>query len=261
MWNLALKSLAFATDHAARERLSNKLAVWLDCGSEPSRIEEVVSASDLPHGVAQLLGTADESLLRRGSVARLEDGLARAQVQLRTRRTPFSHLHNGTSTLGRLCYAVCRALRPRLVVETGVAYGVTSAYILQALADNGDGMLRSIDLPPLARSGEGWVGHLVPSELRQRWKLYIGSARKILPGLLRESSPDVFIHDSLHTYAHMKWEIELVLPRLRGGGVLIADDIQGNRAFDEALASPLCQQWFAIRQAEKNAICGAIRIK
>jgi predicted O-methyltransferase YrrM len=175
---------------------------------------------------------------------------------------PFGNFHNGSITLGRLCYAACRVLRPQLVVETGVAYGVTSAYILRALADNDSGELYSIDLPPLARDADDYIGCLIPRELRDRWRLFLGAARRILPEVLQGAGqPDLFLHDSLHTYSHMKWEIELVLPRLRGGGVLIADDIERNQAFQEALGNPLCAQWIAIRQAEKDAVCGAIRIK
>jgi hypothetical protein len=42
-------------------------------------------------------------------------------------------------------YALCRLIRPRIVVETGVAAGVSSAFILKALNDNSYGILHSID--------------------------------------------------------------------------------------------------------------------
>jgi hypothetical protein len=40
-----------------------------------------------------------------------------------------------------------RSLKPRVIVETGVASGLSSAHILRALAANGTGTLHSIDLP------------------------------------------------------------------------------------------------------------------
>src|SRR5882762_9042951 len=46
---------------------------------------------------------------------------------------PFAEYHNGDTLLGQICYAVARAIRPTLVVETGVCYGVTSSYLLHAL--------------------------------------------------------------------------------------------------------------------------------
>jgi hypothetical protein len=175
---------------------------------------------------------------------------------------PFSVGHNGTETLGRLCYAACRATRPAAIIETGVAYGVTTAYILKALEENSEGRLHSIDLPPLGKRSPEYVGCLVPAELRSRWDLRIGSVRSLLPGILRETGGvSVFIHDSLHTYAHMTMEFNAALGVLRPGGVLIADDIEGNKAFEEATRDSRVASWFAIRQTNKNAICGAIRLR
>lgn len=54
-------------------------------------------------------------------------------------------------SLGALVYAIVRVLKPEIVVETGVASGLSSAYILQALEENRKGKLYSIDLP--AREG------------------------------------------------------------------------------------------------------------
>jgi hypothetical protein len=44
-------------------------------------------------------------------------------------------------------YVAVRTLQPRVVVETGVASGWSSAHILRALEANGAGVLHSIDLP------------------------------------------------------------------------------------------------------------------
>src|ERR1700693_4544727 len=47
---------------------------------------------------------------------------------------PFDSTHNGNFCLARSIYVICRLLSPNVVLETGVAYGVTSAFTLQALA-------------------------------------------------------------------------------------------------------------------------------
>jgi predicted O-methyltransferase YrrM len=149
-----------------------------------------------------------------------------------------------------------------VVVETGVAYGITSAYILQALAENGEGELHSIDLPPLGPAAEKYVGYLIPHGLRKRWNLHIGPARKLLPEVLRKNGgADAFIHDSLHTYTHMTMEFAAALAALRPGGILIADDVQGNRAFEEAIGHLRVASWFAIKEQGKDAICGAMRLR
>jgi predicted O-methyltransferase YrrM len=133
-------------------------------------------------------------------------------------------------------YAAVRALNPECVVETGVANGVSSSYLLLALHNNGgSGRLHSIGLddPAFLPPGDkpGW---LVPDWLRERWQLHIGDARQILPSLLsRLGTVDVFIHDSLHTYEHMMWELETAYPVVRCGGLLFADDALWNNAFQD----------------------------
>ena len=69
-----------------------------------------------------------------------------------TLRRYHGHFNAGLE-LGRLCYVLCRFQKPGKVIETSVANGATSAFILQALGKNGGGELYSIDLPPLAVYG------------------------------------------------------------------------------------------------------------
>src|SRR5579863_2368428 len=99
---------------------------------------------------------------------------------------------------------MCRLLKPQIVIETGVAYGASSAYMLQALHINGRGTLYSIDLPnSFVPDSAAFVGAAVPARLRSRWKLNLGSSRRLLRHVLREvGGVDLFIHDSLHTYNH-----------------------------------------------------------
>jgi hypothetical protein len=81
---------------------------------------------------------------------------------------PFDSGHNGNFCLARSIYVICRLMSPDVVVETGVAYGVTSAFTLQALAVNRKGTLISIDLPPLGKDADQHVGVLIPQELKGR---------------------------------------------------------------------------------------------
>lgn len=129
-------------------------------------------------------------------------------------------------------YSLVRLLKPRVIVETGVADGATSAHILRALEDNGEGRLYSIDLPHYllpAGKGPGWA---VPEELRKRWDLRVGDAKTLLPPLLEELGEiDLFLHDSLHTYEHMLFEFRAAWPRIKPGGLLLSHDVGQNWAF------------------------------
>jgi len=132
-------------------------------------------------------------------------------------------------------YAAVRILKPECVVETGIANGVSSAYILLALHRNQRGKLHSIGLPDPAYLPEGKeAGWFVPKWLRKPWHVHLGDAKEILPRLLPELGRiDIFLHDSLHTYEHMLWEFEIAYPFLRLGELLFADDALWNSAFED----------------------------
>lgn len=126
--------------------------------------------------------------------------------------------------------------RPAIVVETGVAMGFSTAVILAAMAENGDGALHSIDLPPLQVSADHFVGEAIPDALRGRWTLHVGPSRTLLPGLLRELGEiDLFIHDSDHSYAAQYEEYREAWPHLTHHGCLVSDDVY-NSAFVEFAA-------------------------
>ena len=169
----------------------------------------------------------------------------------------WSRVYNADSTLARLLYAVCRQLRPEVVIETGVAYGMTSAYVLKALDVNRQGTLFSVDLPPLGRKSDELQGALVPPGLRSRWVRQRGTSRRQLRAILDQGPVDLFVHDSLHTYRNMHWEFEQAWSRLRAGGVLVSDDVQGNPAFLELKERPV-SYWRVVRQEGKGALFGVL---
>lgn len=128
-------------------------------------------------------------------------------------------------------YALCRLLKPRVVVETGVAEGISSAYILKALSENGEGELHSVDVAEFTESG-GVIGYVVPENLRGRWHLNKGRSQQLLPRLAKGLGLiDIFVHDSDHSYDVIVFELETAYPYLRKGGVLVADDVFQNMAF------------------------------
>jgi predicted O-methyltransferase YrrM len=148
-------------------------------------------------------------------------------------------------------YRLLRELRPRVAVETGVCNGVSTAFLLLALEENRDGLLYSIDLPEVAdeeyEPGTFWDGKggavippgkepgwMVPPSLRERWHLVLGRSQDELPPLLeRLGSIDFFMHDSEHSYECMSFEFQAAWEALREGGVLVADDVNVNTAWDE----------------------------
>lgn len=124
--------------------------------------------------------------------------------------------------------------RPRQVVlETGVARGVTTRIMLEALNRLGSGHLWSIDLPhPFDPSLHAQTGVAVPDRLRDRWTYVRGSSRRrlrsVLAGLPRV---DLFIHDSLHTARNTHFELSEVSRSLAGDGLMLVDDISTHEGF------------------------------
>lgn len=130
-------------------------------------------------------------------------------------------------------YAAVRAIAPDCIVETGIANGVSSSYLLLALQKNERGRLHSIGLADTAFLPPGKdPGWLVPHWLRAAWQVHLGDTREILPRLLTQLGQiGIFIHDSLHTYGHMMWEFETAYRHLVSGGILISDDALWNNSF------------------------------
>jgi hypothetical protein len=217
---------------------------------------------------------AYESVGWEEALRSLEDGPGRAaeilsepglmEIEERTRRLlgeiratdAFSQRWAADSLFARLCYLACRLAAPETVVETGVAYGVSSAFLLRALEQNGRGTLHSIDLPPLRREYSRFWGVAVPEDLCRRWRLHRGASRRVLPGLLCEIGPvGLFVHDSLHTRHNMRREFDAVWPNLSPGGLLLADDVERNRAFAD-LRRKEPSLWRVVRDRERDPLHG-----
>ena len=205
---------------------------------------------DLEARLGNVAGILEEPALRE-----LEESTRRLLADIRHEDTYTPHWA-ADSVLARLCYLACRLTSPEIVFETGVAYGVSSAFILRALEMNGRGQLHSVDLPPLRRAYERFWGVAVPGELRGRWRLHRGSSARVLPRLVRENpTVDLFVHDSLHTHRNMRREFDAVWPHLREGGLLLADDVERNRAFGE-LRQKTPTLWRVIRDRETSPLQG-----
>jgi hypothetical protein len=133
--------------------------------------------------------------------------------------------------LARAIWCLTTHLRPATVVETGVARGVTSRTILEAMERSRSGHLWSIDLPATDPSLHEEIGIAVPTRLYRQWTYISGTSRRRLPGLLSDlGALDLFVHDSSHTERNVRFELHQAWRAIRRG-VIVADDIQQSRAF------------------------------
>jgi len=169
-----------------------------------------------------------ETVWSRTSAELREQGLA-------TGRAAYGGWDDGDAGFARSVWCLCRHLPASTVLETGVARGITSRVILEALERNGAGTLHSIDLPALDPALHAEIGAAVPERLRGRWRYLEGTSRKRLPPLLAELGEiDLFVHDSSHTTRNVRFELERAWGALQRGAVL-ADDIERNDGFGDFL--------------------------
>ena len=141
-------------------------------------------------------------------------------------------------------YALVRLARPRSLVESGVASGVSSTFMLLGARANSMGILHSIDLPvqrTKRKGGEPWAipsgmrsGWAVPLGLRDGWDLRRGRSEDLLEPLLEEiGTLDFYCHDSPVDLAHFEFEMEAMRGHLGPGSLVIADNTD-RAAFNEA---------------------------
>ena len=173
-----------------------------------------------PHGqdLDELMADIDALLARKG---------------LSYGRHTYGYYSDADSSLCRAVWCVVVHSRPEVVIETGVARGVTSRIILEALHQNEYGHLWSIDLPhPFDRSLHAQTGAAVTDACRARWSYLEGSSRQRLPPLLAKvHHVEMFIHDSLHTARNTVFEMNQAALAMPPGGVMVVDDISTHEGF------------------------------
>jgi predicted O-methyltransferase YrrM len=195
------------------ELVSNGIGVSL---SPSTLIAEITTGSPVPStSELEIEFEALSAELRR-----------RYDVRLGTMNYPKHWAVADRSSL--LLYLLVRTLHPRTVLETGIANGQSSFFLLRALAKNGAGNLVSVDV-------SSDTGGLVDESERRDWRVCIldrHRKRAQLRDLVRSVPPiDLFLHDSEHTYSSQMFEYTLVSERLARGGVLVTDDADGSYAF------------------------------
>jgi predicted O-methyltransferase YrrM len=229
---------AFAVQpHEALERTLEKIAEWRDERAIGSRYVVSEAPDEWIHQALGAQWPCDE----REDFDRIwDEALQELSAQeLRVGRGAFGGWDDGDQRLVRFAWCLARHLRPERVLETGVARGLTTRALLEALQRNGSGHVWSIDLPPLLEHGlSDETGAAVPARLRDGWTLVRGSSRRVLPELVTQlGSVDLFVHDSMHTTRNVAFELECVWPALRPGGVILIDDVEKNAAMGQFLRS------------------------
>jgi predicted O-methyltransferase YrrM len=122
-------------------------------------------------------------------------------------------------------YSFIRIVKPLKLVETGVADGVSTYFILNAIKNNGQGKLYSIDI-------SNDVGTLLSNNEKQNWELHILKSKGDFRKYLSKIFPfDIFIHDSNHSYFWQYYEYSTALEFITSNGFIMSDDVDYSYAF------------------------------
>jgi predicted O-methyltransferase YrrM len=141
----------------------------------------------------------------------------------------FSTLWPMDPATHRFLWGFVRSVRPKRFFETGVADGASTRVVLDALEDNGEGRLWSVDVVPEA----GDLARRSPAV--HRWQFIVLPARgraAAFRGTIRPLRPlDAILHDSNHSYPWQALEYREAWSALAPGGWLLSDDIDASYAF------------------------------
>jgi len=160
-------------------------------------------------------------------------GALLAEKGLGTGRHTYGWYSDADIELCSAMWCAARHIRPSVVIETGVAHGISSRVVLEALTKNKTGHLWSIDLPhPFNHRLHGQTGAAVTDSCRSHWTYLEGESQRRLPPLVTKvGSVQLFIHDSLHTAKNTLFEMEQAASVMPPGGVMLVDDIRGHDGF------------------------------
>jgi predicted O-methyltransferase YrrM len=127
------------------------------------------------------------------------------------------------------CYQLCRATNVRRVVEVGTSYGVSTLYLAAAVRDNVKGTAdRGVVIGTEYEPAKAAVAraHFAQARLADYIDLREGDLRETLkdiPGPIDFVLMDVWVRMA-------RPALELIVPHLRSGAVVVCDNTQTRRA-------------------------------
>jgi len=118
---------------------------------------------------------------------------------------------------GRILSMFSRMMRPKRIIEVGTYTGYSGICLAEGLED--DGILHSLDIN--AELEELITTYWKEAGILDKTRLHIGNALEIIPNL-QETWDLAFIDADKINYYHY---YELILPSMRKGGLIIADNV------------------------------------
>lgn len=152
-----------------------------------------------------------------------QDEELRSQLKALTLASPDRHNSDLDPRYGRRLgwYALVRATKPRVIMETGVDRGLGTAVLAAALrrnaADGHPGLVYATDIIPSC-------GHLFAEPYKSFGRILIGDSVELLKKF--PEPVDIFLHDSDHRPEYEWAEFMAIEPRLHPTSIVMSDNSQ-----------------------------------
>jgi predicted O-methyltransferase YrrM len=170
-----------------------------------ARLHQAAGWSEIPRIIATLPSVA-RAFVKEGAAA-IEPALF---------RTSYIAV---SPEQGRFMYVTARAIEAKRIVEFGTSYGISTLYLAAAAKDNGGGIVIGSELEQ--HKWEGARANLAEAGLAEYAEIRLGDARKTLADV--EEPVDFVLLDG---WKELNLPIlDLLIPKLRKGSVVLADDI------------------------------------
>jgi predicted O-methyltransferase YrrM len=159
---------------------------------------------------------------------------------------------------GVLLQRVIRELRPSVSVEVGLAFGISTLYMLEALAETGG---RLIGMDP-AQHDNHWQGgglfNITRAGYDSLYEFHEATSQQILPRLAGEGLKiDFAFIDGWHTFDHTLVDFFYIDQILNEGGIVVFDDVgypSVKRACDFIIANRDFEVYDCVRQPDGHNI-------
>ncbi|HKV40723.1 MAG TPA: class I SAM-dependent methyltransferase, partial [Blastocatellia bacterium] len=131
------------------------------------------------------------------------------------------------ASCGALLQAVINELRPAVGVEVGLAFGISTLYILEALSAAGGDKLIGMD--PAQHDGYwrgGGLHNIQRAGYESLYEFHENTSQQVLPALVaRGQRVDFAFIDGWHTFDHVLIDFFYIDQMLETGGIVVFDDV------------------------------------
>lgn len=208
-----------------------------------NRLSYIGTVSTDPYQIIMQTFSKAEPNSIKSYISEYEKIIDKANFKRQNVMLNYPENYNVADTAALLLYLLIRFNHPETVLETGVANGLSSNVILNALNANGKGTLYSVDINPD-------VGALVDESVKSRWQLKIidfKNAKKEFQQLVNAlPAVDLFIHDSDHSYNGQMSEYKTAYPKISAQGIFASDDIDLSWAFVDYCKEKTVKPYFLV---------------